>query len=227
MPDAGAAAHLLPPLLCCCQTEWDGGGLPAWLQQPIPAPGGGTTLMKLRTSDPAYLAAVDTWFGALLPLMAPLTYDKGGPIIMVQIENEYGSYGSDKAYLRHLSGLVRWHMGDQVRPGQGRGKGDMRMGVGGVGEVGNRTGLVKGRRAGLVLRRDPCVAEASVCPPSLCLFLWQPGPLYHCACLHWQPTLCCRCLPPVLYQSRVLHLLSLLCAWPLASAPLANTHCGW
>jgi beta-galactosidase GanA len=72
--------------------------------------------MKLRTSDPAYLAAVDAWFGALLPLMAPLTYDKGGPIIMVQIENEYGSYGADKVYLRHLSGLVRWHMGDQVRP---------------------------------------------------------------------------------------------------------------
>lgn len=58
--------------------------------------------MRLRTADPAYLAAVDQWFDQLIPVLAELQTSRGGPIVAVQVENEYGSYGNDKAYLEHL-----------------------------------------------------------------------------------------------------------------------------
>jgi hypothetical protein len=41
--------------------------------------------MPVRSAHPAFLAAVDAWWGALLPRLAPLTYERGGPIIMVQV----------------------------------------------------------------------------------------------------------------------------------------------
>lgn len=41
--------------------------------------------MKLRSDDPDYLAAVDAWWGELLPRMKPLLYQNGGPIVMVQV----------------------------------------------------------------------------------------------------------------------------------------------
>ncbi|KAF6250380.1 glycosyl hydrolases family 35-domain-containing protein [Scenedesmus sp. NREL 46B-D3] len=92
------------PYICA---EWEFGGLPAWLLQQDPA-------MPLRSADAAFLAAVDAWWGALLPQLAPLTYERGGPIAMVQVENEYGYYGGSKPYLRHLADLIRQHMGQQV-----------------------------------------------------------------------------------------------------------------
>jgi beta-galactosidase len=79
------------PYIC---SEWDFGGLPAWL---LKDPG-----MRVRCAYPPYLAAVDRFFTALLPPLADLQVSRGGPIIMVQIENEYGSYGDDKTYLTHL-----------------------------------------------------------------------------------------------------------------------------
>ncbi len=45
---------------------------------------GGRT-MQLRSTDPDYLAAVDAWWGVLLPRMRPLLYQSGGPIVMVQV----------------------------------------------------------------------------------------------------------------------------------------------
>ncbi|KAH9607420.1 hypothetical protein KSS87_007510 [Heliosperma pusillum] len=92
------------PYIC---GEWDLGGFPAWLLDKEPA-------LKLRSSDPAYLHLVDNWWGVLLPMLVPFLYENGGPIIMVQIENEYGSYGDDKAYLRHLVELGRRHLGNGV-----------------------------------------------------------------------------------------------------------------
>ncbi|CAL5327885.1 unnamed protein product [Camellia sinensis] len=98
------------PYICA---EWDLGGFPAWLLAIEPA-------LTLRSSDPAFLDLVDKWWGILLPLMAPLLYDNGGPIIMVQIvvsnkiENEYGSYGDDKVYLHHLVTVARGHLGDDT-----------------------------------------------------------------------------------------------------------------
>ena len=58
--------------------------------------------IRLRCSHPAYLQVVDRFFDALLPRLAPLQVTCGGPILAMQVENEYGSYGNDQAYLHHL-----------------------------------------------------------------------------------------------------------------------------
>ncbi|KAL2899565.1 Beta-galactosidase 17 [Bienertia sinuspersici] len=92
------------PYICA---EWDLGGFPAWLLAKEPAP-------ILRSSDPMYLQLVDKWWSILLPKVAPFLYGNGGPIIMVQIENEYGSYADDKAYLHHLVKSTRRHLGDDI-----------------------------------------------------------------------------------------------------------------
>ncbi len=84
------------PYICA---EWDGGGLPSWLLK--------DPEMQVRCAYPPYLAAVDRFFDALLPRLAPLQSTRGGPIIAIQVENEYGSYGNDKAYLRHLADGIR------------------------------------------------------------------------------------------------------------------------
>lgn len=92
------------PYICA---EWEMGGLPAWLLE--------KENIVLRSSDPDYLAAVDTWLGVLLPKMKPLLYQNGGPIITVQVENEYGSYFScDYDYLRFLQKRFRYHLGNDV-----------------------------------------------------------------------------------------------------------------
>lgn len=84
------------PYICA---EWDLGGLPAWLLRD-PA-------MKLRCTYPGYLDAVDRFFASLLPRLVQLQISNGGPIIAMQIENEYGSYGNEQAYLRHLEATMR------------------------------------------------------------------------------------------------------------------------
>jgi hypothetical protein len=66
------------PALLAPPAEWEFGGLPAWLLQQDPA-------MPVRSADPGFLAAVEGWWGVLLPQLAPLTYERGGPIIMVQV----------------------------------------------------------------------------------------------------------------------------------------------
>jgi beta-galactosidase len=80
------------PYIC---SEWDFGGLPAWLLK--------DPNMQVRCAYPPYLAAVDRFFDALLPRLVDLQSTRGGPIIAMQVENEYGSYGDDKVYLRHLA----------------------------------------------------------------------------------------------------------------------------
>lgn len=84
------------PYIC---SEWDLGGLPAWL---LADPG-----MRLRCSYPPYLEAVDRWFDVLLARLAPLQVTRDGPVVAMQIENEYGSYGNDKTYLKHLLAGMR------------------------------------------------------------------------------------------------------------------------
>ncbi|PIO37014.1 hypothetical protein AB205_0046250 [Aquarana catesbeiana] len=83
------------------------GGLPPWLLA--------KKSIVLRSSDPDYLQAVDNWMSVFLPKIKPLLYQNGGPIITVQVENEYGSYFTcDYDYLRHLTKLFRQHLGDDV-----------------------------------------------------------------------------------------------------------------
>ncbi|KAM9857244.1 beta-galactosidase [Aulostomus maculatus] len=103
--DIGLLVILRPgPYIC---GEWDMGGLPAWLLKKKD--------IVLRSSDPDYIAAVDKWMGKLLPMMKPYLYQNGGPIIAVQVENEYGSYfACDYNYMRHLTKLFRSYLGDEV-----------------------------------------------------------------------------------------------------------------
>ncbi len=85
------------PYIC---SEWDFGGLPAWLLKD-PA-------MKVRCFYEPYIEALDRFFDELIGRIKPLQITHGGPVIMVQIENEYGSYGNDKKYLRHIEkGLIK------------------------------------------------------------------------------------------------------------------------
>ncbi|MFC4119616.1 glycoside hydrolase family 35 protein [Nonomuraea zeae] len=95
--DAAAQEGLLAivrpgPYICA---EWDNGGLPAWLTG------------RIRTGDPEYLAHVDRYFDRLIPRIAERQVTRGGNVIMVQVENEYGSYGTDQVYLRHLADGLR------------------------------------------------------------------------------------------------------------------------
>ncbi|WP_008587147.1 glycoside hydrolase family 35 protein [Niabella soli] len=82
------------PYVCA---EWDFGGLPASLLK-IPD-------LKIRCRDPRYMAAVTGYVQHLSAEVASLQCTNGGPIVMVQVENEYGSYGNDKEYLETLRNL--------------------------------------------------------------------------------------------------------------------------
>lgn len=84
------------PYICA---EWDGGGLPGWLLAD-PAVG-------VRRNEPRYLAAVEQYYDQVLPLVVARQVTRGGPVIAVQVENEYGAYGDDPAYLRALVAMVR------------------------------------------------------------------------------------------------------------------------
>ncbi|GAB3801073.1 beta-galactosidase [Humibacter antri] len=76
------------PYICA---EWDNGGLPAWLTA---SPG-----IQLRSTDQRFLEAVGSWFDVVVPRIAALQRSNGGPVIAVQVENEYGSYADDAGYL--------------------------------------------------------------------------------------------------------------------------------
>ena len=82
------------PYVCA---EWDFGGLPSYLLK-IPD-------IKLRCMDTRYLSAVARYINRISKEIVPLQCTNGGPILMVQIENEYGSYGNDKNYLKALKRL--------------------------------------------------------------------------------------------------------------------------
>jgi beta-galactosidase len=71
--------------------EWDGGGLPWWL---LKKPD-----MALRSRDPDFIAASQAWLKEVGRVLGPLQVTKGGPILMAQVENEYGFYGKDAEYM--------------------------------------------------------------------------------------------------------------------------------
>lgn len=79
------------PYICA---EWEFGGLPAWLLADRD--------IQLRCMNRPYLDKVDAYYNELLPRLKPLLSTNGGPIIAMQIENEYGSYGNDTEYLQYL-----------------------------------------------------------------------------------------------------------------------------
>lgn len=83
------------PYICA---EWDNGGLPTWLLN--------DSQLKIRCNCPRFLEKVKHYFDVLLPLIVPLQVTHGGPVIMVQVENEYGSFSNDKTYLRALKTMI-------------------------------------------------------------------------------------------------------------------------
>ncbi|MDA3973860.1 beta-galactosidase [Enterococcus thailandicus] len=84
------------PYICA---EWDFGGLPAWL---LADPS-----MRIRSQHSGYLQAVKEYYHVLLPKLAPYQVTRGGHLLLVQVENEYGSYGEDKMYLKFLAEELR------------------------------------------------------------------------------------------------------------------------
>lgn len=94
---AGLWAIVRPgPYICA---EWENGGLPVWVT--------GRFGRRVRTRDAGFRAVVERWFRELLPQVVEREIGRGGPVILVQAENEYGSYGSDAVYLEWLAGLLR------------------------------------------------------------------------------------------------------------------------
>jgi beta-galactosidase len=84
------------PYIC---SEWEFGGLPAWLLK--------YNGMAIRCADPLFIEKVRRYYHALFDELRPRLATNGGNIIMVQIENEYGSYGNDKDYLRAVVDIYR------------------------------------------------------------------------------------------------------------------------
>jgi len=79
------------PYIC---SEWDNGGLPSWLM----AKEG----LRLRCMNKVYLAALEPFINEILTRLKKLQYTENGPVIALQVENEYGSFGNDHEYIRHV-----------------------------------------------------------------------------------------------------------------------------
>ena len=84
------------PYICA---EWDFGGLPSWLLT--------YDKMDLRCMDEVYLSKVRRYYGELLERLRPYFASNGGNIVMLQVENEYGSYGNDKDYLKAILDIYK------------------------------------------------------------------------------------------------------------------------
>lgn len=84
------------PYICA---EWEFGGLPAWLIA--------DDSMKLRCNYEPYIKHVKDYYNELFKILIPLQINYGGPIIFMQIENEYGYFGDDKTYLNKLAEIMK------------------------------------------------------------------------------------------------------------------------
>jgi len=84
------------PYVC---SEWDLGGLPPWLLA--------NEQIKIRSQDPQFLAAAARYMKQVGEIAAPLQITRGGPVLMVQVENEYGSFGSDHEYMGAIRQMIR------------------------------------------------------------------------------------------------------------------------
>lgn len=83
------------PFICA---EWEFGGLPAWLLR--------YEGMKVRTNTSLFLGKVEAYYRELFRHIGKLQITQGGPVLMMQIENEYGYFGNEKEYLRSIRRLM-------------------------------------------------------------------------------------------------------------------------
>ena len=88
----GLYVNLRPGPYSCA--EWDFGGFPAWLLKDH------STIVRSR--DPKFIEPAARWIKRLGQELAPLQIGNGGPILLVQVENEYGSFGDDHAYTEQI-----------------------------------------------------------------------------------------------------------------------------
>ena len=91
------------PYVCA---EWEMGGLPWWLLKKKD--------IKLRERDPYFMERVKIFEQKVGEQLKPLTIQNGGPIIMIQVENEYGSYGTDKPYVSEIRDCLRSIYGNEM-----------------------------------------------------------------------------------------------------------------
>ncbi|MCR5780610.1 MAG: beta-galactosidase [Bacteroidaceae bacterium] len=91
------------PYVCA---EWEMGGLPWWLLKKKD--------IRLREQDPYFMERLEIFEKKVGEQLGDLTIEKGGPIIMVQVENEYGSYGEDKPYISAVRDIIRKSGFDKV-----------------------------------------------------------------------------------------------------------------
>jgi len=91
------------PYVCA---EWEMGGLPWWLLKEKD--------IRLRERDSYFMERVKLFEQKVGEQLAPLTIQRGGPIIMVQVENEYGSYGEDKPYVSEIRDCLRSIYGSEL-----------------------------------------------------------------------------------------------------------------
>jgi beta-galactosidase len=95
--DEGMHAIVRPgPYICA---EFTGGGLPAWLFT--------DPTVGVRRNEPRFMQAIGAYLARVMDVVVPLQIDDGGPVILVQVENEYGAYGDDADYLDALTTMVR------------------------------------------------------------------------------------------------------------------------
>ena len=95
--DAGLHAIVRPgPFICA---EWDRGGLPTWLFD--------DPEVGVRRHEKRFLEMVERYLSQVLGIVAPLQADQGGPVVLVQVENEYGAFGDDRGYLEALADMIR------------------------------------------------------------------------------------------------------------------------
>ncbi|KAI1123976.1 family 35 glycoside hydrolase [Nemania abortiva] len=95
--EEGLNVVLRPGPYICGEREW--GGFPAWLAQ---VPG-----MRVRSSNQQFMAAAEKYLVRLAADLKDVQVTRGGPLLMVQVENEYGSYGEDHVYTTGLRDILR------------------------------------------------------------------------------------------------------------------------
>lgn len=91
------------PYVCA---EWEMGGLPWWLLKKKD--------IRLRDNDPYFLERVKIFEEKVAEQLAPLSLKNGGPIIMVQVENEFGAYAANKPYVRNIRDMIRQNWGEEM-----------------------------------------------------------------------------------------------------------------